>query len=86
MIAGSLYDLLVPCAPGNHLAYLGTADRGLNPRYAKLDVAMLRSIGGCLLAVGAAALVLANGPIRRGEGWPRITVVILVAVGEGNNA
>ena len=86
VIAGALYDLLVPGVPPNHLAYLGAADGRLDPRYAELDLAMLRSIGGCLLAIGATALVLTNGPIRRGEGWARITVVILVAVAEGNNA
>jgi hypothetical protein len=86
VIAGSLYDLLVPGVPPNHLAYLGAADGRLDPRYAELDLAMLRSIGGCLLAIGVTALVLTNGPIRRGEGWARITVVILVAVAEGNNA
>jgi hypothetical protein len=86
VIAGALYDLLVPSVPPNHLAYVGAVDGRLDPRYAELDLAMLRSIGGCLLAIGATALVLTNGPIRRGEGWARITVVILVAVAEGNNA
>jgi hypothetical protein len=38
------------------------------------------------MAIGATALVLTNGPIRRGEGWARITVVILVVTAEGNNA
>ena len=44
VIAGSLYDLLVPSVPPNHLAYLGTVDGQLDPRYADLDLAMLRSI------------------------------------------
>ncbi len=72
VIGGSLYDLLVPSVPANHLAYLGAVDGQLEPRYAELDLAMLRSIGGCLLAIGVTALVLANGPIR-GEGWARVT-------------
>src|SRR5258707_430271 len=86
VIAGSLYDLLVPSVPANHLTYLGAVDGQLDPRYAELDLAMLRSIGGCLLAIGVTALVLANGPIRRGEGWARLAVVVLVGVAEGNNA
>jgi hypothetical protein len=86
VIFGSLYDLFVPYVPPNHLAYLGAADGRLDSRYAELDVATLRSIGGCLLAVWASALVLTNGPIRRGESWARITVVILVVTAEGNNA
>ena len=86
VIARALYDLLVPSVPANHLAYLGAADGRLDPRYAELDLAMLRSIGGCLVAVGVTALILANGPIRRGEGWARLAVAALVGVAEGNNA
>jgi hypothetical protein len=86
VITGALYDLLVPSVPPNHLAYIGAADGRLDPRYAELELAMLRSIGGCLLVIGATALVLTNGPIRCGEGWARITGVILVVVAEGTNA
>ena len=86
VIVGALYDLLVPSVPPNHLAYLGAAEEPLDSRYAELDLAMLRSIGGCLLAIGATTLVLTNGPIRRGETWARVTVAVLVGVSEGNNA
>ncbi len=86
VIAGACYDLLVPSVPANHLAYLGvTADR-FDARFAELDLAMLRSIGGCLLAVGVTVLALTNGPVRRGEGWSRVAVAVLVGVAEGNNA
>ena len=86
VIAGALYDLLVPRVPASHLVYLGASDGRLGPRYAALDLPMLRSIGGCLLAVGVTALVLANGPVRRGAAWARVTVAVLVGVAEGNNA
>ncbi len=86
VVAGALYDLLVPSVPANHLSYLGVAGGQLDPRYAKLDLAMLRSIGGCLLAVGVTALILTNGPVRRGERWSRLTLVVLIVVAEGNNA
>jgi hypothetical protein len=86
VIAGSLYDLFVPSVPRNHLVYLGKADGALDPRYAELDLAMLRSIGGCLLAIGIAVLVLTNIPIRRGEAWARVAVVLLVGLAEGNNS
>jgi hypothetical protein len=86
VIAGASYDLLVPSVPANHLAYLGVAAGRLEPRYAELDLAMLRAIGGCLVAVGATALILANGPVRRGETWARVAVVVLIGVAEGNNA
>jgi hypothetical protein len=86
VIAGSLYDLLVPAVPANNREYLGVSGGPLDPRLAKLDLAMLRSIGGCLMAIGITTLVLANGPVRRGEGWARVTVAVLVALSEGNNA
>lgn len=86
VIVGALYDLFVPSVPPNHLAYVGAADGRLDSRYAALDLAMLRSIGGCLLGIGLTTLVLTNGPIRRGESWARVTVAILVGVAEGNNA
>ncbi len=77
VIAGASYDLFVPSVPANHLTYLGATDR-LDPRYTELDLAILRSIGGCLLAVGVTALILVNGPVRRGEGWARVAVALLV--------
>src|SRR5215472_16844063 len=86
VIAGALYDLLVPSVPPNHLVYLGAATDRLDSRYAELDLAMLRSIGGCLVAVGVTTIILANGPVRRGEPWSVLTAAILVAVAEGNNA
>ena len=86
VIAGSLYDLLIPDVPANHLGYLGVSGDSLDPRFAELDLAMLRSIGGCLMAIGITTLVLANGPIRLGESWARAAVIVLVALSEGNNA
>ncbi len=86
VIAGALYDLFVPSVPANHLAYLGAAAGGLDRRCAELDLAMLRSIGGGLMAVGVTALILANGSVRRGEGWARVAGAVLVELAEGNNA
>src|SRR5580765_2867417 len=86
VIAGALYDLLVPSVPPNHLVYLRASRDRFDPRYAELDLALLRSIGGCLLAVGMTTIILANGPVRRGEPWSLLTAAILVGVAEGNNA
>jgi hypothetical protein len=86
VIAGSLYDLCVPNVPSNHLKYIGDFDPQFKPRFAQLDLAMLRSIGGCLLAIGVTCLMLINGPVRRGDGWARIAVLLLIGVAETNNA
>lgn len=86
VIAGSLFDLFVPTVPANHLKYLGNADPRLDARLAELDLAMLRAIGGCLLAIGVACFVLINGPLRRGDGGARLAVLLLIGIAETNNA
>jgi hypothetical protein len=86
VVAGSMYDLLVPTVPTNHLAYLGITSATLDPKFAALDLGPLRALGGCLLAIGATALILVHGPIRRGERWASLALMVLVGVSEGINA
>lgn len=87
VIVGSLYDLGVPAIPPNHLRFLGNVGPPLRERFAQLDLAMLRSIGGCLLAIGITCLLLINGPIRlRGDRWARAAVLLLIGLAETNNA
>ena len=78
VITGSLYDLLIPSVPPNHLKFLGTVNARFDQRFAQLDLAMFRSIGGCLLAIGATCLGLVNGPVRRGDLWARVEVLVLI--------
>jgi hypothetical protein len=86
VIAGSMYDLFVPTVPANLLAYQGVTQATIDPRMAALDLGLLRALGGCLLAIGATALVLVHGPVRRGERWALPALVLLVGVAEGVNA
>lgn len=86
IIAGAFYDLFVPNVPENHAAYLSVSPEQLDPHVAELDLAMLRSIGGCLLAIGITSLILTNGPVRRGERWAALALFALVAIAEGNNS
>jgi len=86
VVVGSLYDLFVPRVPPNHLKYIGSFDAQFNRRLAELDLAMLRSIGGCLFAIGVTCLLLINGPMRRGNGWARVAVLALIGGAESNNA
>ena len=86
VIAGSMYDLFVPAVPANLLAYQGVTPATIDPRVAALDLGLLGALGGCLLAIGATALVLVHGPIRRGERWALPALVLLVGVSEGVNA
>ena len=80
VIAGSLYDLLVPAIPQNHLRYITGLDSTGSSRFAGLDLAMLRSIGGCLLAIGVASLLLINGPVRQGNRVAQIAVAVLIGL------
>lgn len=86
VITGSLYDLGVPTVPTNHLSYVGDLPLAARSRFAQLDRAMLRSIGGSLLAIGIACLLLVNGPVRRGDRLTLTVVVLLIVLAEGNNA
>ncbi len=86
VIAGSMYDLFVPSVPASHLEYLGVTPATMPPRFAALDLGLLRALGGCLLAIGATALVLVHGPIRRGERWALLALVMMVGISEGNNS
>ena len=86
VIAGSMYDLFVPSLPANLLAYQGVTQATIDTRVATLDLGLLRALGGCLLAIGATALVLVHGPIRRSERWALLTLVMLVGVSEGINS
>jgi hypothetical protein len=86
VIAGSMYDLFVPTVPATHLTYLGVTPATMDPKFAALDLGLLRALGGCLLAIGATALVLVHGPVRRGERWAVLALVMLVGVSEGINS
>lgn len=86
VIVGSLYDLGVPAVPQNHLRYVGEIPPASRSRFAELDLAMLRSIGGCLLAIGIGCLLLVNYPVRRGSRLALAVVVLLICGAEGNNA
>jgi hypothetical protein len=86
VIAGSMYDLFVPTVPSTHLAYLEVTPATMLPKFAALDLGLLRALGGCLLAIGATALILVHGPIRRGERWGSLALVMLVGVSEGINS
>ncbi len=86
VIAGSMYDLFVPSLPANLLEYQGVTRVTIDTRVAALDLGLLRALGGCLLAIGATALVLVHGPIRRGERWAMLTLVMLIGVSEGINS
>lgn len=86
VMLGGCFDMLLPVVPPNLLAYLGTNKAELSPQVASLVLGLLRALGGCLLAIGMTALVIINGPLKRGERWAYWALAILIGVSEGINA
>jgi hypothetical protein len=80
IVSGGFYDVFTPALPPNIRARCGT-DQAAQ----ELVRALLRALGGCLIAIGIAVGVLANWPAREGKNWPLALVLILVLPSEGLN-
>jgi hypothetical protein len=86
VILGGCFDMLIPAVPSNLLGYLGIGRADLSPQLSSLLLGLLRALGGCLLAIGLAALLIVNGPLKRGERWAAWALLLLIGVSEGINA
>jgi hypothetical protein len=69
VMLGGCYDMVIPPVPANLLGYLAVAKAEVSPHVSSLVLGLLRALGGCLLAVGITALLIINGPLKRGERW-----------------
>ena len=78
--------MLLPSVPANLVNYLGLAKADLSLHLSSLLLGLLRALGGCLLAIGITALLIINGPLKRGETWASWALLILIGVSEGINA
>ena len=78
---GGFYDVFTPRLPPNLLGRCGE-----NQDAQVLVRALLRALGGCLVAIGIAVAILANGPVRDDQRWSLILVLLLVVPSEGLNA
>jgi hypothetical protein len=74
---GGLYDVFTLRLPANLLVRCG------GNRDAQV---LVRALGGCLVAIGIAVAILANGPALRGQQWALVLVLLLVVPSEGLNA
>ncbi len=79
--SGGLYDVFMPRLPSNLREICGG-----NQQAQVLVRALLRALGGCLIAIGIAVAILANGPVRDGQRWSLWLVLLLVVPSEGLNA
>ena len=86
VMLGGCFDMLIPAVPSNLVGYLKIATADVSPQLSSLLLGLLRALGGCLLAVGITALLIINGPLKRGERWASWALLILIGVSEGINA
>ena len=86
VMLGGCFDMLIPAVPSNLLGYLEVAKADMSPHLSSLLLGLLRALGGCLLAIGITALLIINGPLRRGERWASWALLILIGLSEGINA
>jgi len=78
--------MLMPAVPSNLLGYLEVAKADMPPHLSSLLLGLLRALGGCLLTIGISALLIINGPLKRGERWASWALLILIGLSEGINA
>ena len=86
VMLGGCFDMLIPAVPSNLVGYLKIATADVSPQLSSLLLGLLRALGGCLLAVGITALLIINGPLKRGERWASWALLILIGLSEGINA
>lgn len=86
VMLGGCFDMLIPAVPSNLADYLKVAKADMSPQLSLLLLGLLRALGGCLLAIGMTALLIINGPLKRGERWASWALLILIGLSEGINA
>lgn len=86
VMLGGCFDMLLPSVPSNLLGYMGLTTAEMSPHLSSLLLGLLRALGGCLVAIGITALLIINGPLKRGERWASWALLILIGLSEGINA
>jgi len=86
VMLGGCFDMLIPAVPSNLLSYLEVSKADMSPHLSSLVLGLLRALGGCLLAIGITALLIINGPLKRGERWASWALLILIGLSEAINA
>jgi hypothetical protein len=77
---GGLYDVMMPRLPANLAAICGADSRS-----SKLVRELLRALGGALVGIGVAVVVLANGFDRESRERTTVLILLLVFPSEGMN-
>jgi hypothetical protein len=86
VMLGGCFDMLLPTVPSNLVDYLKVSRADVSPQLSLLLLGLLRALGGCLFAIGITALLIINGPLKRGEKWASDALLLLIGLSEGINA
>jgi hypothetical protein len=85
IVAGGLFDVLLPSPPAHWSRALGHPVAELTPGTAVLLMALVHALGAALAGGGIAALYLIHGPLRRGDRWAAPVLALLATLTEGVN-
>jgi len=85
-IGDIIYSFSVETIIPAHLDYLKMTNQEVSPQLINLDLAFMRGIGGFIIAVGGCALIILYTSIKNGNQMALWGMLIMVTIGEGNNA
>lgn len=89
ILLGGLFDVLMTFilhnVPKSHVDYLKLKDGSITTELQKLDQALLRAIGGCLIGLGIATLTIFSGRPKNMQRSSIFSTLSLITIAEGIN-
>lgn len=85
-IGDIIYTFSVETIIPAHLDYLQMSDEEVSLQLQNLDLAFMRGIGGFLVAIGLGSLVILNTAVKNDHRPALWGMLVMVTIGEGNNA
>jgi hypothetical protein len=90
VLVGGIGDLILTVQedplPLAHLRYLKMDKLQVPAELKSLDAALIRAIGGLLIAIGLGSLVILYKQIRKGISSGLWAIILMISIGEGGNA
>ena len=86
MILGGVSDIVLADPPPAWEGVVGAPLVTLPSGVTTLLLALLSALGTALIGCGVATLALINGPLRRGDGWSALVIVLVVVLSDGVNS
>lgn len=90
VLLGGLFDIAMTfysnTLPTTHLSYLKLKDEFVSVELKSLDKALLRAIGGCLIAIGLGTLSIVHGGLKVTPIPSIIGILSMITIAEGINA